>query len=252
MNVTYNERQLQLLHMLEREGEAKVSELKSHFGVTEMTIRRDLERLEQSGSVRRIFGGAIYLGRDITLKERAGMLLEEKIRIGKHAASLIRSGDSIFIDGGTTAYQIARHVPEGIGVTVVTNALNVAHELSDKKITTIVTGGLIQEATSTLVGPHASATLSGMAFNRAFLGATGVSARHGFSNSNIYEAEIKRTAIMQANETVVVLDHSKFGASELFSFAELKAAARIVTDRGPDEELHQACLEAEVEIMVCP
>jgi len=99
-----------------------------------------------------------------------------------------------------------------------------------------VTGGTLLETTSSLVGPVAAQTLAGMAFDRAFLGATGVSALHGFSNSNIYEAEIKRIAIRQAAETAVLLDHSKFGARELASFAPIDGVRRIVTDRALDAE----------------
>jgi DeoR/GlpR family transcriptional regulator of sugar metabolism len=247
----WNDRQQQLLARLQLEGEVKVAELREQFGVTEMTVRRDLEKLELAGLARRTFGGAIAISRDVALRERTNVLLEEKARIGKEAALFIREGDSVFIDGGTTTLQVARALPRGLAVTVVTNALNIALELMEKGIQTHVTGGAVLETTSTLVGPTAVESLGRMAFDRVFLGATGVSARHGFSNSNLHEAEVKRRAIAQATEVNILVDHTKFGAKELFSFAALSQASRLLTDREPEAELLQACREAGQDVRVC-
>jgi len=243
-----NARQQQLLERIMLEGEVKIADLKEAFQVTEMTIRRDLEKLEEAGSVKRTFGGAIFVGKDVALQERSGILTEEKARIGRLAASLIQPGESVFIDGGTTTLQIARYLAPGMNVTVVTNAMNVAAELTGKRIPTLVTGGMLLEATNSLIGPVAVQTIAGMAFDRVFLGATGVNIEHGFSNSNIYEAEIKRMAIRQAAETNIVLDHTKFGAKVLVSFAPLSGVHRIVTDRLPEATLRGACEEAGVRI----
>lgn len=243
-----NARQQQMLEQLSREGELRIAALKEAYQVTEMTIRRDLEKLEETGAVKRIFGGAIFVGKDIALQERASILMEEKARIGRYAASLIRPGESVFIDGGTTTLQVAKFLPSGMKVTVVTNALNVAAELSGKQIPVLMTGGMLLEATHSLVGPIAAQNLATMAFDRIFLGATGLTVAHGFSNSNLYEAEIKQTAIRQAAETTIVLDHTKFGARMLVSFAPLSGVQRIVTDQWPEEPLRQACGEAGVRL----
>lgn len=245
-----NARQQQMLEHISREGELRIAVLKETYQVTEMTIRRDLEKLEETGVIKRTFGGAIFVGKDIALQERAGILTEEKARIGRYAASLVEAGESIFIDGGTTTLQVARHLPAGLKITVVTNALNVAAELSSKQIPVIVTGGTLLEATNSLVGPIAVHSLSSMAFDRVYLGATGLTSEHGFSNSNIYEAEIKQTAIREASETNVLLDHSKFGVKMLVSFAPLSGVERIITDQSPDESLQQACDEADVQLVI--
>ncbi len=245
-----NKRQLQMQDRISFEGEIRIADLKEAFDVTEMTIRRDLEKLEQSGTIKRTFGGAIYVGQDIALKVRSGIFTEEKMRIGRKAAALIMPGDSVFIDGGTTTLQIARSLKTGLNVTVVTNALNVAAELSGKQIPTLMTGGMLLEATNSLVGPIAAQSLTGMAFDRIFLGATGVNIQHGFSNSNLYEAEIKQIAIRQTAETNIVLDHSKFGAKMLFSFCYLSGVQRIITDRLPEGELQRAYEEAGVQVEV--
>ncbi|OMF34578.1 DeoR family transcriptional regulator [Paenibacillus sp. FSL H8-0548] len=245
-----NARQQQMLEHFSREGELRIAALKETYQVTEMTIRRDLEKLEEAGAIKRTFGGAIFVGKDIALQERAGILTEEKAKIGRYAASLICTGESIFIDGGTTTLQLAKFLPSGMNITVVTNALNVAAELSGKQIPVLVTGGMLLEATNSLVGPIAAQSLASMAFDRAFLGATGLNIEHGFSNSNIYEAEIKQTAIRQASETNILLDHSKFGAKVLVSFVSLSGVDRIVSDQWPDESLQLACREAGVRLEV--
>ncbi|QHT59578.1 DeoR/GlpR transcriptional regulator [Paenibacillus lycopersici] len=245
-----NDRQQQLLVMLERSGEVKVAALKETFGVTEMTIRRDLEKLELAGYVKRTFGGAIPASKDVAIGERTGVMTEEKQAIGRAAAALVRENDSIFIDGGTTTLYVARHLKPGMNVTVVTNALNIAMELLEKRIATVVTGGMALEATSTLVGPGTVEAIGKMAFDRVFLGATGLTAKHGFSNSNMHEAEIKRMAIAKASEVNVVIDHTKFGAKELFSFADIADVHRIIASRLPDGELQTACQESGTALLI--
>ncbi|MDF2838074.1 MAG: DeoR family transcriptional regulator, partial [Paenibacillus sp.] len=121
---------------------------------------------------------------------------------------------------------------------------------SGKQIPVLMTGGMLLEATNSLVGPIAAQSLANMAFDRVFLGATGLTIEHGFSNSNIYEAEIKQIAIRQASESNILLDHSKFGTKMLVSFAALSGVDRIVTDQQSDERLRLACEEAGVRLEV--
>lgn len=244
-----NQRQQQILDRMAIDGEVKMAELKEMFEVTEMTLRRDMEKLEQWGHIRRTFGGAILVGNDITLQERSGVFIEEKMRIGKLAAQLIQPGESIFLDGGSTTLQVARFIQANLNITVVTNALNIAAELQGKQISTIVIGGMLMGQTSTLVGPVATEALVKMAFNRAFIGTTGVTLKHGYSNSNMHEAEVKRLAIQQASEVNIVMDHSKFGRQDLFSFGGLKAADRVITNQYPEQELNEAFKEQSVEIL---
>lgn len=250
MQMPLNQRQQRIMDRLTSDGEVKLSELKEMFAVTEMTIRRDLEKLEQLGSIRRIFGGAILVGKDIALHERTGVLTEEKARIGMKVAELLRPNESIFIDGGSTTLQISKFINPEMNITVVTNAINIAQELHSKRISTILLGGVLLEQTATLIGPIAIENIARMAFDRVFLGATGLTDNHGFSNSNMYEAEIKRLAIAQSSEVNIVMDHTKFGTQGLFSFASLSAINRIVTDRMPEAGLVTACKENGVEIVV--
>ncbi|OPH56388.1 DeoR family transcriptional regulator [Paenibacillus ferrarius] len=247
-NQTINQRQQQILDRMALDGEVKIAELKDKFEVTEMTLRRDLEKLEFMGLLRRTFGGAILVGKDIALQDRTGLMMEEKMRIGLQAAQLVASGDSIFLDGGSTTLQVARYLKPELNITVVTNALNIAAELQGKQISTIVVGGMMLDQTSTLVGPIAAGSIAKMAFDRVFIGTTGVSVKHGFSNSNMHEAEIKQLVIEQASEVNIVMDHTKYSMRDLFSFASLDGVDRIISDRRPDQELEEALKEASVEI----
>lgn len=244
-----NDRQQEILDRMALYGEVKLAELKETFNVTEMTLRRDLEKLEQMNMLRRTFGGAILIGKDIALMERTHVLTDEKMKIGQQAVQFIQPGDSIFIDGGSTTLHVAKCLKTNMNITVVTNALNIAAELQGKQISTIIVGGILLEKTSTLVGPFASDSLSKMAFDRVFIGTTGATALHGFSNSNMHEAEIKRLVIERAAEVNIVMDYTKFGMKDLFSFASLAAVDRIITNRLPDPELAQSCEDGFVKIV---
>lgn len=249
MSLELNERQSQIVDLLTRQGEVRIQDLKEQFSVTEMTLRRDMEKLEQLGILKRTFGGAISVTQSIV--ERSVQRMEEKLRIGRCAAEAIQSGESVFIDGGTTTMQIVRHLPVGCAITAVTNALNVASALLERQIRTIVLGGVALEATSTLVGPMAVESIGRMAFDRIFLGASGVNAQHGFSNSDLYEAELKRAAIERASQVNIVADCSKFDEKVLVSFAPLTRVHRLYTDRRPEGVLAEACDEAGVTIIEC-
>ncbi|MCL6459119.1 MAG: DeoR/GlpR family DNA-binding transcription regulator [Gorillibacterium sp.] len=250
MSMGLNPRQEQLLKLILERGDIKLPELKQQFSVTEMTIRRDLEKLEQLGLARRTFGGAIAVARETTLNQRNTLMLAEKTRIGCAAAERVTSGDSVFIDGGSTTLLLAQALPPGLNITVVTNAVNVAMELMGKQIPTILTGGRLVESTYSMVGQVAADTIAKMVFTRAFLGAGGMTATHGFSNTNIDEAGVKKLVICQAAEVNILIDHSKFGQSTLFSFAELGEVSRMITDKAPEGELLEACMEGGVDIAV--
>ncbi|WP_245954440.1 DeoR/GlpR family DNA-binding transcription regulator [Paenibacillus flagellatus] len=245
-----NDRQTDIWNMIQREGEVKLSELRAKYAVTEMTIRRDLEKLEQLGLVRRTFGGAIPVTPDVSLQERHTVSPEEKAAIGIAAAALVRPNQAIFIDGGTTTLQLAKQMKPDASVTVVTNALNVAAILLDKGFHTIVAGGMLLEKTGSMVGPIAMSTLGTMAFDQSFLGTTGITLEHGFSNSNSLEAELKREAMRRSGQVNVLADASKFGETFLHSFAGYADVDRIVTDRWPPEPFVQAADPAGVEIVV--
>jgi DeoR family fructose operon transcriptional repressor len=246
----YNQRQQHMMEHIKTHGEVRIADLKERYAVTEMTIRRDLEKFEHQGVLRRTFGGAILVSQDIELRDRSGIFLEEKRAIGKKAASYVQSGEVIFIDAGTTTFQVARHLPNDLSITVVTNALNVATELIDRRIPSMMIGGNVMEATSATVGPLAIEAMLKMAFDRVFLGTSGISALQGFSNSNIYEAELKRIAIRRSTEVNIVADHSKYGVKSLVSFADFQPVHRLICNQMPELELQPVLIDADVELVI--
>ncbi|GBF76530.1 DeoR family transcriptional regulator [Paenibacillus sp. 598K] len=248
MSARMNERQKQIVNLLHSVGEVKITELKEMFPVTDMTLRRDLEKLEQHGMLKRTYGGAILSSKELALPVRSTVNMPGKERVGQIAVSLVNPGESIFIDSGSTTLQIARALPDRVPITVVTNAIHVAAELSEKQIPTVVIGGVLLETTNGMGGTVATESISRMAFDKAFLGTTGLSRLHGFSNANMLEAEIKRVAISRASESYIVMDHTKFDHSALFSFAKLDEVRAVITDQQPSEEWEAAFQEAEVEI----
>jgi DeoR family transcriptional regulator of aga operon/DeoR family fructose operon transcriptional repressor len=250
MSAGLNDRQKQIVNMLQRDGEVRIAELKELFSVTDMTLRRDLEKLEQSGILKRTYGGAILVTKDLALRERSTVHILEKERIGQAAARLVNPGESIFIDSGSTTLQIARALPESASITVVTNAIHVAAELGEKRIPTVVIGGVLLETTYGLGGTAAVDSISKLAFDKAFLGTTGLSQLHGFSNSNMLEADIKRSAISRASMSYIVMDHSKFDVNALFSFAALHEVRGIITDRQPSDDWIAAIEAAGIELIL--
>lgn len=251
MGSMLNKRQEQIAQLLQQFGEVKIAELRSQFHVSDMTLRRDLELLERQGAAYRTFGGAIAVPqRDVDLTERAEYHIEEKANIGRQAAALVLSDQAVFIDSGTTTLHLVKHWPNVRNTTVVTNALNIAVELQRRDVATLIIGGLLREATSSLVGPIAEETLGRMAFDQVFIGAAGFTLEHGFSNSNVFESEVKRTAISRAAEITVLLDHSKFGQRSLASFADLSQVNRVITDRQPSSDVVEACRQSGVELVI--
>lgn len=245
-----NLRQKQILDQITQHREVRIAELKERFAVTEMTIRRDLEKLEEQGLIRRTFGGAILVSQDVALRDRASIHLEEKKAIGKKAASYVQPGEIIYIDAGTTTLQVARHLPHDASITVVTNALNIASELIEKQIPTMMIGGNVREATASVVGPLAIEAIRQMAFDRIFLGTTGINLMQGFCNSNFYEAELKRMVIQRTSEVNMVSDFTKFGVKSLTSFAEFPHVHRLISNQWPEDLLKHAIQEAQVDIVV--
>ncbi|MFK4996849.1 DeoR/GlpR family DNA-binding transcription regulator [Bacillus sp. N9] len=177
-------------------------------------------------------------------------MIEEKMKIAKIATSLIKEGEAVFLDSGTTTAQIARYLTPKSVNTVITNSPQIALELQEKSISTILLGGQLLESTSSLVGPIAEENLRNMTFDRAFIGATGFSVNAGFSNSNVFEIQIKKMAIQQSKEVNVVIDSSKFGVESLVSLVSLDGIDRLITGKQPNKEVLELLNKSGVEILV--
>ncbi|MBT2498187.1 DeoR/GlpR transcriptional regulator [Agromyces sp. ISL-38] len=236
-------RELALALVAER-GFVRVAELSDAFGVTPVTARADLDALERQGGIRRVHGGAVPVSsqleterpeREPTFEEALAASVEPKRQIGEYAASLVRSGQSIILDVGTTTLQIARALRARTDLedlTVFTNGLSLALELEDEipRFTVVVTGGTLRPKQHSLVHPLASSMLDEVHVDLAFIGCNGVDPVHGVTNANLPEAAVKALMLRSAARSIVVADGSKLGEVHLGRVAPIDAFDALVTD----------------------
>lgn len=226
-----------LLEQISRQGYATLDQLVKSLGVSESTVRRDLEALDLAGSVKRTHGGAVYAGEVRSMPafdDRTGTAADEKRAIGIAAAALIEDGDTVLLDGGTTTLEVARALL-GRPVQVVTNSLPIAQLMaSSSRSDLILIGGFVYPRTGVALGPLAIAMMSGIRVRKAVLGAGGIVAE-GVFNSNLLLVETERQMMACGQEVVIVADHTKFGRQELARLCGLDAIDRIVVDPGLPE-----------------
>ncbi len=229
-----------ILEVLAKKGFVTVAELGQMFSVSEMTVRRDLAALKEEGLLQRTYGGAV--GTDlaffeVSLNAKMGQFTEQKRRIGRAAAEMVRDGDILLLDSGSTTFEVAKHLKDR-RVTVVTNALNIASELSDcRQIELLVVGGLFRWGAMSLVGPQAESFLREVRVDKLFLGVEGVDVHGGLTVPDTIEAHTKRAMIRSAKQTIVVADHSKLGRNTLTTIAPLSEASVLITGEEADPEI---------------
>ena len=247
-----------LLELIAQHGFAALDQLVRTLGVSESTIRRDLEALDAAGAVKRTHGGAVLLGEVRAmpaLEDRAGTAWPQKRAIGRTAAALVEDGDSVLLDGGTTTLEVARALV-GRPVQVVTNSLPIANLLAASPETDLILiGGYIYPRTGVALGPMAIAAMADIRVQKAILGAGGIVA-DGIYNSNLLLVETERQMMASGREVVIVADRSKFGRQALARLCGLDAVQHLVVDPDlpeADRELlesagvaiHEAALKPE-------
>jgi DeoR/GlpR family transcriptional regulator of sugar metabolism len=232
------QRQARILDEIRRTGAARVSDLTLLIGVSDMTIRRDLEHLAENGSIRKVHGGAVL---NTNASEEPGFAVKSaleqpaKVAIALLAARLIRPGSAIALSAGTTTWNLAQHVAAIPGLTVVTNSTTVADligaDANSVGQTVILTGG-VRTPSAALVGPVADQAIRSLHVDQLFLGAHGMDAVAGFTTPNLAEAETNHALIQSASRVVLCVDSTKWSAVGLASFAPLSAADVLITDSG--------------------
>ena len=250
------ERRKLISELVHSQGVVKVAELRDRLGVSEITIRRDLESLEQEGVLERTHGGAIYSQRMrveplYTDKDRLYRL--EKEAIGRAAAALVQDGDTLLINSGSTTFQVIRHLclAGKQNLKIITSNMSAAGQMRDCDLELIFIGGSFRWPSNSLVGPLAVMTLEQVNANKTFIGVDGVSARYGLTTPIVQEAEIARLMIERAHGPVIVVaDHSKLGVVADFVTAPVDKVDVLVTDEGFDEEYRAELEERGVEIIV--
>jgi len=241
-------RRRMLLDLISRQGFATLDELVKSLGVSESTVRRDLESLDLAGVVRRTHGGAVFQGELkalAALEDRAGKSATEKQAIGRAALGLIEEGDTVLLDGGTTTLEVARGIAEqDRALQVVTNSIPIAQLLASRpSIDLIMIGGYIYPRTGVALGPLALATMQGIKVRKAILGAGGIVAE-GIYNANMLLVESERRMMSCAQETIIVADSTKFGRLALARLCGLDEVNRLVVDAGLRDEDHRMLEQA--------
>jgi len=247
------ERRQKLLSLTAERGRVRINDLAEAFGVSEMTIHRDVQQLESQGMVRKLHGGVAHVGvQETPYRERIVQQFAEKLAIAREAVKLVRPGFTIYLSPGTTNTEIARLLPRE-GITVVTNCLPIAQELMQTtELEIVLTGGYVRRHAEALVGPAAEASLSAMFLNLAFIGTTGMDEDGGLTVYSESEAEVLRQVLRSARKSVIVSDSSKWGKVMGPSFAPLSNVHMLVTDPKLPPSAVQYLNRLDVEVIQTP
>jgi DeoR/GlpR family transcriptional regulator of sugar metabolism len=252
--VSIDLRRNQLLELIRSRGFASLPDLVETLGVSESTVRRDLEFLEESGAARRTRGGVFYTGQMPKLphfEERQPMQWDRKRAIARRAAELIQPGETVLLDGGTTTYEVARLLV-GRRLQIVTNSLPVANLFaSDPASDLVFLGGFVYPRTGVALGPHANRMLSDINVQRTVLSVGGITER-GLYNNNVLLVETERRMMDAADEVMVVADSTKFGRQSISFLCELGDIDCLVVDEGLAAPWRQLLMAAEVDLQVAP
>jgi len=249
------ERRRRILELLEDQERVTVEELVGRFGVSAVTIRGDLDALSAAGAVLRSHGGALKRieARDEPIDVKETLHHAEKTRIAQAALGMIRDGETIILDSGTTTVEVARQIKAGDfqALNVITNALNIAMELANlPHVRVIMIGGLLRQMAYSLVGPSAEQALRGLHADRLFLGVDGLDPEIGLMTPDVLEAKLNAIMIEIAREVVVVADSSKFQRRSLSVIAKLDKVNKLITDHAAPADILSAVRAQGVEVVV--
>lgn len=234
------ERKNEILETLQKEQRVLVSELAKRYDVTEETIRRDLEKLERDGFVKKTYGGAVLnknTNVDLPLRIREKTNRQEKQKVAELSAELIEEGDSIMLDASSTSLMIAQQIKNRKKLTVITTSVEVLIELAQSEgIKVISTGGDLKASSLSLVGRTAENCLGGYNVDKAFVSCKGIDMERGIMESNDLEAGIKLMMKRSAKQTVLVIDSSKFSRISFVKVMDFERGDIVITDRVPSAE----------------
>jgi DeoR/GlpR family transcriptional regulator of sugar metabolism len=230
-------RKQKILAILKRDGQVVAKDVAEAMGVSEDTIRRDLRELAQEGLLQRVHGGALPASPAVAdFASRELLTTEGKVAIGRAAAGMIKPGQVVILDGGTTARQVARHLRPELKATVVTHSPTIALELVDKPlIEVILLGGRLFRHSVVAMGAVTIAAVAEIHADLFFMGVTGVHARTGLTTGDYEEAAVKRALSHAAAETFVLASSEKLGAASAFAVVPLSEISGILTERAADK-----------------
>ncbi len=247
------ERKNKILELLRKDGRVVVNQLSTLFGVTEETIRRDLEKLENEGFARKSYGGAIITenaNADLPYSVRKESNVEGKEHIAKVVCSMIDDGDRIMLDASSTAVYIARQLKNKKNLTLITNSIEILLELSEISGWKILsTGGTLREGSLSLVGYQAEKMISTYHVDKSIISCKGVDMEMGITDSNEMDGHIKNLMLEAANQKILAVDQSKLGKISFTKIEDLSNINQIVTDREPNDQWMKIFEAAQIQVI---
>jgi len=233
---------------------ARLADLSNILNASEATIRRDLEKLEETGFLERTHGGAVLsqrLSREPEYQQRLQDSPDAKRLIGQYAAALIENGDVVFINGGTTTTEIIRHIRPNADITVITNNIFAALEINNIGFELILLGGIYQPVSLSVGGYFSVDNLKQVYADKTFVGVDGISLKFGCTFPTSAEAEVVRTMMGRTRGPVyVVADHSKWGTISNYEVAKIEKIHSLITDDAFDMNARESLLEQSVEVLI--
>jgi DeoR family transcriptional regulator of aga operon len=248
------QRRTLILEKLEGDGQVFVNNLSDQFGVSEVTIRNDLLQLEEKHMLIRARGGAIKINRvgiDHELSRKHKLNLELKQRIGKRAAKLIKNGDTVIIDSGTTTMEMTKNISPDAHITVITNALNIANHLAhNQNAEVIIPGGFLRKESLSLVGTPAEKSLKSYLSDKVFLGVDGLDINYGLMTPNVEEAHLNQTMIEISQKVIVLADSSKIFKRSLAVICPVSRIDMLITDESLPPNYKVSLEKIGVEVII--
>ena len=247
------ERKREILAKLSAEGKVIVSELAREFGVTEETVRRDLEKLDNEGLVSKIYGGAVAkknTALDLPYNVRVGFNVAEKEIISELVSEIVKDGDRLMLDSSSTDIYIVRRLKSKKNLTIITNSVKILLELSDKPdFTVLCTGGSLKEGSLSLNGSSAEKMIGSYHVDTAIVSCKGIDMALGATDSNEADGRIKQAMFASADRRILAVDGGKFDSKSFVKLCGVNELDTIITDTAPSEAWQKYCLESGVELI---
>ncbi|WP_088105221.1 DeoR/GlpR family DNA-binding transcription regulator [Halalkalibacter urbisdiaboli] len=247
------ERYKKIVDLVNEHGSMRVTQLSQICNVTEETIRRDLAKLEAEEKLVRSHGGAVSIQErqvEIPFDRREITNVEQKKKIAAEAVKLIYPNERIYLDASTTAWYTASIIPN-IPLTVLTNSIKVALELSEKdRIDVIVIGGSLSQSTLSFIGPLAERSLENYFVDKAIISCKGIDLTRGLSDSNEMQARLKQKVMSLADKIILMADYSKFGVNAFTKVGAITSIHSIITDESTAEDVVIELKEKDIDVIV--
>ncbi|MEI6085243.1 MAG: DeoR/GlpR family DNA-binding transcription regulator [Verrucomicrobiota bacterium] len=241
-----------LRDLIRQTGVIRVEQLCRQLGVSPATVRRDLDELEKSGAIRRVHGGAVSVDSRLDeplFENKTSIAAKEKYRIAQAALKFVAPEDTIYLDGGSTVLEFARLLRDRTNITVVTNSLRAAMELSGRGPRLILIGGELRRLSQTVVGPLSRHVLEGLHLDKAFMGTIGFTLNEGLTTTEPSEAFTKELVMARAREVILLADSSKAGKVSFARAGRLENLHAVITDTNLDPKFAKELTKKGIQVI---